>query len=220
VVIREGRVTVNGAIVRDPAEIVDRGCDRVEVTGEIPRDTGPPVYLALNKPAGVVTTRSDERGRETVFDLLPEEAKSRWIFPVGRLDRDSEGLIIMTSDGALSRVLTDPERGIEKRYRVLLNKRPSPEAIESLRRGVDLGTYRTRPVTIAAEEGDRWFRVSITEGKYRQIRKMFWAAARCKVRRLIRIGIGPLELGDLAPGAWRSLGDDEVRALRGRLSLA
>jgi 23S rRNA pseudouridine2605 synthase len=215
ILIRAGRVTVNGRIVRDPRAPVDRERDRIEVAGEIETDDGPPVYLAMYKPPGVVTTRSDERGRRTVFDLLPEELKSRWVFPVGRLDRDSEGLLIITNDGALSFMLTDPDSRIEKTYRVLLNKLPAAEGIEELRGGVDLGSYRTRPAEIAREDGN-WFRVTITEGKYRQIRKMFWKT-RCKVRRLIRIAIGPVTLGDCAPAATRPLSEEELRLLRALL---
>ena len=212
VFIRAGRVTVNERVVRDPGRLVDPEGDRIAVTGEIDRDYGPPVYFALYKPTGVVTTRSDQRGRPTVYDLLPDELRTRWVFPVGRLDMDSEGLLIVTNDGPLSFRLTDPGHRIEKTYRVLLNKPPAPEDIEELRRGIDVGEYVARPARIE-HEGGTWFRVTITEGKYRQIRKMFWRV-RSRVRRLIRIAMGPVSLGDLEPGQTRPLTEGERRALQ------
>lgn len=149
-----------------------------------------------------------------MYDLLPPDLRKRWVFPVGRLDMDSEGLIIVTNDGPLCFRLTDPKHRIEKTYRVLLNRLPADEAVDELRRGADLGDYVARPAVVEHEEG-WWFRVTITEGRYRQIRKMF-RTARCRVRRLIRVAVGPVTLGDLAPGETRPLTDGERRALKAR----
>lgn len=226
--IAEGRVTVNGVAAASPEQWVELGSDRIEVAGEVtpavpaPRgaspSTGPSpeparerAYLVLNKPAGYVTTRSDELGRKTVYDLLPEAFAAGWVFPVGRLDRDSEGLLLLTNDGEWANLLTDPGFHVEKTYRVKLDRKPLEAELERFRIGIMLDGRRTLPARATAE-GGVWVRVGITEGRNRQIRRMFRALG-YTVKRLVRIAVGSLELGDLAEGAVTALGPEWIGRL-------
>jgi 23S rRNA pseudouridine2605 synthase len=161
----------------------------------------------------VVTTRSDERGRRTVYDLLPPGLP--WVFPAGRLDADSEGLLILTTDSALAVRLTDPEHAIPKTYHVTLSGRPTEAALDTLQSGVDLPDGRTRPARVRllqAGERTSLVEVVLTEGRNRQIRRMAQAVGH-KVRRLVRVAIGGYPLGDLPPGACRPLDADDRRRL-------
>jgi 23S rRNA pseudouridine2605 synthase len=171
----------------------------------------PRVYLAMHKPPGYVTTRSDELGRKTIYDLLPPEWRGDWIFPVGRLDRDSEGLLLLTNDGAWADGLTDPARHVAKVYLVKLDRKPGPVDLERFRTGIDLDGRPTAPAGVAAEGGD-WYRVTLMEGRNRQIRRMFHALG-YKVKRLVRISIGSLEMGEMASGSVRALSGAEADAL-------
>lgn len=170
------------------------------------------LYLALHKPPGYVTTRSDELGRKTVYDLLPPDRRDGWLFPVGRLDKDSEGLLLLTNDGAWADALTDPARHVPKVYRVKLDRKPGPVDLERFRTGIVLDGSKTAPAG-AEPEGGGWYRVTLTEGRNRQIRRMFHALG-YKVKRLVRVSIGPLGLGDLEPGRLRDLTAEEADALR------
>lgn len=236
--IAAGEVKVNGKVVKDPDHWVELGRDLIETpeTG-LPSKPGPragpqarPValpggqpaldsgsaqadhrYFRMHKPAGYVTTRSDELGRETVYDLLPPEARTAWIFPVGRLDRDSEGLLLLTDDGAWSDRLTDPAFHVAKRYRVKLDGRPREDELDIFRAGVILKDRKSLPAEVEPEGGS-WYLVTLREGRNRQIRRMFHGLG-YKVKRLIRISIGPLELGDLAPGEVKPLEKKWVEAL-------
>jgi 23S rRNA pseudouridine2605 synthase len=174
--------------------------------------TRPRVYLILNKPAGFVTTRSDELGRKTVYDLLPEAYAGGWLFPVGRLDKDSEGLLLMTDDGEWSNLLTDPDFHVEKIYRVKLDAKPREEELRLFRAGIVLDGSATLPAGVEPEGGS-WYRVRLTEGRNRQIRRMFHELG-YKVKRLVRVAIGDLELGDLAEGAVSELPPERVEGLR------
>lgn len=227
--IAEGRVRVNGKVADSPDQWVELGLDRIEVaqvdrsgpprgdrvadTGHAPVTPAERIYLALHKPRGYVTTRSDELGRKTVYDLLPPEWASGWIFPVGRLDRDSEGLLLLTNDGTWADRLTDPERHVAKVYRVKLDRDPGPRELERFRSGIELDGSPTAPAGLEAE-GQGWYRVILTEGRNRQIRRMFHALG-YKVKRLVRVSIGPLELGDLAAGSLRALSGREAEELPG-----
>jgi len=202
---------VNGTPALSPEQWVEIGRDRIEVAGLPAARRGPHVYLVLHKPAGYVTTRSDELGRKTVYDLLTVSTAG-WLFPVGRLDRDSEGLLLMTDDGEWADLLTDPEFHVEKTYRVRLDGKPGPGDLQRFRSGIELDGILTLPAGAEAEGGG-WHRVVLTEGRNRQIRRMFHALG-YKVKRLVRTAIGPLELGDLAPGEARILEPDAVEALR------
>jgi pseudouridine synthase len=203
--VRGGGVRVNGRVVRDPLAWVVPGSDRIDVEApegrRPPARTGVPVLLAMHKPPGYVTTRSDERGRATVYDLLPARYRDRWLFPVGRLDRDSEGLLLFTDDGALADRLTAPSSHVEKVYRVLLDRELGPAQLRAFREGVEVSGRRTLPARIEPE-GAGWYRVTLVEGRNRQIRRMVEALGG-RVRRLVRTAVGPVALGDLAPGRVR-----------------
>jgi 23S rRNA pseudouridine2605 synthase len=210
--IRAGEVQVDGQVVTDPLTWVDLDRQRITRAG---REAAPsaPLVLALHKPRGVVTTRSDERGRPTVYDLLPPGLP--WVFPAGRLDADSEGLLVLTNDSQLAVRLTDPGRHVPKTYHVTLRGVPTPEALEQLCRGIDYGEGMTRPAGVRVLHRRRDATVVemvLTEGRNRQIRRM-GAAVGHRVRRLIRVAIGGYRLGDLPSGACRTLDAEAVRQL-------
>ncbi len=163
----------------------------------------------LNKPVGYVTTRVDELGRQTIYDLLSQQSASEWIFPVGRLDMDSEGLLLLTDDGEWSNLLTDPLYHVPKTYRVKLDRRPKEDELEVFRKGMLLNGQITLPAEVVSENGN-WVCVTLREGRNRQIRKMFHALE-YKVKRLIRISMGPVSLGNLASGEIRSLTNQEIK---------
>jgi 23S rRNA pseudouridine2605 synthase len=193
---------------------VDEETDLVEVDGRRARPTAGLVYVALNKPPGVVSTTSDPWGRPTVLDLVPHLGR---LFPIGRLDADSEGLILLTTDGELANLVMHPRYGCHKEYRALVRGTLSPESLERLRSGIELEEGRTAPAEVEldqAEQGERrWVRITLREGRKRQVRRML-AAVGVNVDRLVRVRIGPLGLGELAVGSSRPLGRSEVAALR------
>jgi 23S rRNA pseudouridine2605 synthase len=205
--IDAGRVRVNGERAR-PGQRVDPEVDVVEVDGAQIGVRQGLVHLLLNKPAGVITTADDPQGRPTVIDLVPAEPR---VFPVGRLDADTEGLLLLTNDGDLAHRLTHPSYGIEKEYLAEVDGMPKPGAIRRLREGVDLEDGRTAKAKVAVL-GDRLLRITIHEGRNRQVRRMCEAVGH-PVLRLVRTRIGPLVDRTLAPGEWRALAQDEVRAL-------
>jgi len=212
--IRAGKVAVNGAVVTEMGVQFEPERDRVEVEGRPISLPTAMVYLALNKPPGVVTTAHDPWGRPTVTELVPRIGR---LFPVGRLDADSEGLVLMTNDGELANRLMHPRYGCEKEYRALVDGPPDQEVLEELRQGVELEGSMTAPARVELERPGRsgacWLRVTLREGRKRQVRQML-AAVGYQVARLQRVRIGPLELDDLPPGASRPLGRSEVQALR------
>jgi 23S rRNA pseudouridine2605 synthase len=205
--IAAGRVTVNGERA-DPGRRVDPGRDRVEVDGApVPVLPGLVHYL-LNKPAGVVTTAEDPRGRPTVVSLVPPEPR---VFPVGRLDADTEGLLVLTNDGELAQRLTHPSFGVEKEYLAEVRGVPGPAALRALRQGVDLDDGPSAPATVGTV-APGVLRIVIHEGRNRQVRRMCEAVGH-PVRRLVRTRIGPVTDTGLGPGRWRALTASEVRAL-------
>jgi 23S rRNA pseudouridine2605 synthase len=206
--VRAGEVCVDGRTVTDPLTWVDLDRQRITRGGQA-APAREHVTLALHKPRGVVTTRRDERGRRTVYDLLPPGLP--WVFPAGRLDADSEGLLILTSDAALAVRLTEPEHRVPKTYRVTVSGIPSEEALQRLREGVELPDGRTRPAQVR-QLGGNVLEVVLTEGRNRQVRRML-AAVGHRVRRLVRVAVGRYELGDLAPGACRTLSAEDRRLL-------
>ncbi len=205
------RVTVNGKIVELGAK-ADPNKDVIKVDGKRVEIERTRVYVMLNKPAGIVTTNEDEFGRKTVRDLVPIDEH---LFPVGRLDADSEGLVLLTNDGDLTNALTHPRFEHEKEYVVLVEGRPSDGVLQSWRRGVLLEEQMTAPARVDVLEGDRdktWLRVIMHEGRKRQIREVAGMLGH-RVKYLQRVRIGPLRLGQLKLGAWRHLTAGEVRDL-------
>ena len=213
-IIAAGRVSVNGVVASEPGTTVDPDRDRIDVDGWAVRPPARHSYIVLNKPIGVVSTASDPRGRRTVVDLVPDVAR---LYPVGRLDYESEGLIILTDDGDLALHLTHPRHTVEREYRALVRGESTDAVLARLSRGVELDGSRTAPATFerVGEHADGvWVRVVLREGRNRQIRRMFESVDLAVVR-LVRVRVGSLLLGDLAPGAWRELSAAEVAALRG-----
>jgi 23S rRNA pseudouridine2605 synthase len=205
--IAAGRVEVNGerAVL---GRRVDPDRDRVSVDGVNVSVAPGMVYYLLNKPPGVVTTARDPQGRTTVTDLVPAEPR---VFPAGRLDADSEGLILLTNDGNLAYRLTHPKHGVRKEYLVHVEGDPKPAALRRLREGVELDDGLTAPAQVS-RVGPGTLRMAIHEGRNRQIRRMGEAVGH-PVRRLVRTAIGPLRTGRLRPGQWRALTLAEVRSL-------
>jgi 23S rRNA pseudouridine2605 synthase len=205
--IDQRRVRVNGEVAIQGRR-VDPEVDVVEVDGAQIGVRAGLVHYLLNKPAGVITTAADTHGRPTVLELVPEEPR---VFPVGRLDADSEGLLLITNDGDLAQRLTHPSYGVEKEYLVEVEGMPQRGAIRRLREGLDLEDGRTAPAKVALL-GDRLLRITIHEGRNRQVRRMCETVGH-PVLRLVRTRIGGLADHKLAPGEWRALTQDEVRAL-------
>jgi 23S rRNA pseudouridine2605 synthase len=208
--IREGRVTVNGEPSTDLATQVSPD-DRVQVDGRLVR-VQEFVYVLFNKPAGFITTRSDEKLRKTIFDLLPERLRN--LSHVGRLDRESEGLLILTNDGDLAFRITHPKFKLEKEYLVTLDREFQPEDAAKTRKGVYLSEGRARFDAIH-KINPYQVRVVLTQGLKRQVRRVL-AALNYKVKRLQRTRIGPLTVRDLGPGEIRLLSKQEIDSLARR----
>jgi 23S rRNA pseudouridine2605 synthase len=208
--IAAGRVRVDGVQVRDPARDVGEG-DRVEVDGRVLGGPQARVVYALHKPVGVLSTARDTHGRPTVVDLVGEE---RRLYPVGRLDADSSGLILLTNDGELANRLTHPRYGVPKTYRARVGGGPvAPQALQALRDGVQLQDGLTGPAQVRRLRSDL-LELTIREGRNRQIRRMCEAVGH-PVLALERVRLGPVALGDLKAGARRRLSVAEVAELRG-----
>ena len=205
--IESGRVTVNGQVA-ELGRRVDVERDKVAVDDIVVSTRAGLVYYLLNKPSGVVTTARDPHGRPTVIDLLPLEPR---VFPVGRLDADTEGLLVLTNDGDLTYHLTHPSFGVEKEYIAQVEGRPSPAALRRLRQGVELDDGVTAPAR-AALVPPQTIKLTIHEGRNRQVRRMC-AAIGHPVVRLVRTRVGPIAERRLKPGEWRPLTQAEVRAL-------
>jgi 23S rRNA pseudouridine2605 synthase len=209
--VRAGRVRVDGLIVHD-TELVVGERSRIELDGVVVT-RAPRVVIALHKPVGYVTTRSDPAGRRTVYDLLT--GLDAWVTPIGRLDRDSSGLLLLTNDTDLADRLTSPESHVPKRYRIEVRPRLTEEQLAALERGPELDDGPTHPegVRLVAHKGPiSCVELTLTEGRNRQVRRMVRAVGG-KVTKLVRTRIGALELGDLARGEWRALTSDDLRAL-------
>ena len=213
--VREGRVTINGEVVRVVGARVDPERDLLVVDGRRVRAAEPRRYVLLHKPPGFVSSARDERGRATVLNLVRHRGR---LYPVGRLDADSEGLMILTDDGSLAYKLTHPRHAVPKEYHVLVRGPVTAASLARLRAGIDLAEGRTAPAVVeplGQDAGQTWLRIVLRQGWKRQIRRML-AAVGHPVERLIRTGIGGLTLGDLAPGQARVLSSAEVgRALEG-----
>jgi 23S rRNA pseudouridine2605 synthase len=205
--IAAGRVRVNGEVATLGVR-ADPELDRVEVDGALVGIRPGLVHYLLNKPTGVVTTAADPQGRPTVVGLVPAEPR---VFPVGRLDADTEGLLVLTNDGDLAHRLTHPSFGVDKEYLAEVEGTPSRGALRRLRQGVPLDDGVTAPARVSAV-GDRLLRIVVHEGRNRQVRRMC-AAVGHPVRRLVRVRVGPIADRRLEPGEWRSLTQAEVRQL-------
>jgi len=208
-----GRVRVNGRVVRDPDAWVDLERDRVDLDGK-PLRRSAPIYLLLYKPKGYLTTYRDPQGRPTIYDLLPE--RGQYVFPVGRLDLDTSGLLILTNDTQSTERLTNPEYHVPKTYLVKASKHLTDDDLDALRRGVELDDGPTRPadVTRLRESGRKTvFEITVTEGRNRQVRRMV-EALEAKVLKLVRVAFGPLRIGKMQIGSVREMTAEEVRQLR------
>jgi len=206
--VADGRVTVDGEVVRDPARDVT-GTEAIALDGEAVRAPGARVVYALHKPAGVVSTAHDTHGRRTVVDLVPTAQR---LYPVGRLDADTTGLILLTNDGDLAYALTHPRFEVPRTYRARVEGRPGERALRALRDGVDLDDGRTAPAHVRLI-GPHELELTIHEGRKRQVRRMCEAVGH-RVVALRRVAFGPLRLGDLTAGHHRRLTAAEVQRLR------
>jgi 23S rRNA pseudouridine2605 synthase len=211
--IVEGRVAVNGQVVTELGSKADLDADHIKVDGHLIHAPKRMVYLALNKPNNTVTTVSDPQGRATVMELL-RGLKER-VYPVGRLDYHSEGLLLMTNDGEIANAITSAATHLPKTYLVKANGTLSTEQEDHFRRGVPLGGRRTMPagLKVIREAENPWYEVTLHEGRNQQIRLMFKHFGQL-VEKLRRVRIGPVELGPLKPGQFRHLSDEEVRRLK------
>ena len=217
--IRAGRVKWNGTLRRDPESPVHLGKDRIEIDGQ-PLAVSTKVYLALNKPRGVVTSASDEKSRETVYAYLPKDLP--WIAPVGRLDKASEGLLLLTNDSEWAAEITAPETHLDKTYHVQIGAIASEALLKNLQEGIraeDGDLLHVKRASVLREGArNSWLEIVLDEGKNRQIRRMLEHCG-VEVLRLVRVAIGPLGLSDLPKGATRLLAKQEKLALDRAMNL-
>jgi 23S rRNA pseudouridine2605 synthase len=226
--IVDGRVTVNDEVAQLGAS-ADPDRDEIAVDGQRVHAAPPAIHLAVHKPAGILSSARDERGRRSVVSLvsgdLPTEIGRLW--PAGRLDVESEGLMLLTNDGEWANRVLHPRYGVEREYAVLVDPPPDPDTLRQLRRGVELEDGPTRllaariaspPPEVERERGDRgvWLRVRVSEGRKREVRRIFEAAGH-RVQRLVRTAVGPIVLGGLRQGEWRALRAEEAAAVAGKL---
>ena len=214
--IRAGRVRLNGVVRKDPETPVRLSRDRVAVDGALLEEKEK-IYLVMNKPRGLLTTASDEKGRETVYSILTNGGDSLpWVAPVGRLDKASEGLLLLTNDSEWGARIAAPETHLEKTYHVQVGSVPDDELAKVIVRGVKTGdgdflnAKQAQVLRCGAKNG--WIEIVLDEGKNRQIRRML-AALNVEVLRLVRIAIGPLQIGELVKGTYRRMTPGEKRSL-------
>jgi 23S rRNA pseudouridine2605 synthase len=218
--IRDGRVSVDGETVAELGARADPARSDIRVDGRPISVPAGHVYVALNKPPGYVTTRRDPHGRPTVMDLVPPALRRR-AYPVGRLDRDTTGLLLLTDDGELAQRLTHPRYHVPREYVADVEGTPGERELRKLRSGVDLGDGPTQPAEAMLLHSSRWesrLRIILHEGRNRQVRRMCKAIGH-PVRRLRRVAIGPLRLGEMSLGEIRNLRPGEVMALRQAVEL-
>lgn len=218
--IAEGRVAVDGVVMNRPGSAADPACQKITIDGKPLPPSESKEYWIVNKPAGMVSTVSDPQGRPTVMRLLPPEASGR-LYPVGRLDYDSEGLLLMTNDGELFQRLTHPSHQVPKRYLVWVDGRPGPVVLNRLRTGVEIEGGMTAPAKVGIKSSGKYgskLSFLLMEGKKREIRRMCVEVGH-RVQRLVRMGIGPLRLGDLPQGQARQLHRSEIYTLKQAVGL-
>ena len=203
--IADGRVKVNGRVIRDPDHWIDLERDKVFFDGK-PLRKSEKTYLLLYKPKGYLTTYRDPQGRPTIYDLLTD--RDRYLFPVGRLDLETSGLLILTNDTAFAERMTNPDYKVPKTYLVKASKPLSDAELDRLRKGIELRDGLTRPA-IVDRIGASKFEITITEGRNRQVRRMV-EALDAKVLKLVRVGIGDIRIGDLEIGKFRALTGAEI----------
>ncbi|HVG73092.1 MAG TPA: pseudouridine synthase [Vicinamibacterales bacterium] len=211
--IRAGRVKVNGQVVRDPDTWIDMGRDRVRLDGR-PLQVRERTYLLLYKPTGYLTTYRDPKGRPTVYDLIADLGS--FVSPVGRLDLDTSGLLLMTNDNQLAERVTNPASHVPKTYLVKASLRLTDEQLQQLRDGVELADGPTRPARVRrVRDSEKYthLEITLTEGRNRQVRRMIEALG-AAVLKLVRVKIGSISIGTLPIGKWRLLTDREVQTLR------
>ena len=210
--IHAGKVRVNGKVIENPDQWVDLERDRITFEGK-PLESAKKIYILLYKPKGYLTTYRDPEGRPTVYDLIADAGA--WLSPVGRLDLDTSGLLLLTNDTDFAEHATNPDHKVPKTYQLKASTLLTDEQIEQLRRGVELSDGRTRPamVTRLRDSGKyTHLEMTLTEGRNRQVRRMIEAVG-SKVLKLVRTAIGPVRIGDLPIGKWRKLTEEEARAL-------
>lgn len=214
-IITQGRVSVNSKTITNPSFRVDLKRDKIAVDGK-PLKQKEKIYIALNKPKGVVTTRKDELNRKTVYDIVK---LNTWIAPVGRLDKNTSGLLLLTNDNKFADFITNPESKVPKTYIVKLNKKINPEDLIKLQLGIEIEIdnqiYRTMPAKvnlIKTNPKTCWVQIEIVEGKNRQIKRMFEKLG-YEVENLVRVKIGNLEDKNLKPGEWRFLSKEELKQI-------
>lgn len=215
-IIEDGRVRVNGEIVDFMGCVIDPDCDVVEVDGRVIKTEGKKYYIMLHKPKNYVTTVSDDLGRPTVMELV-RDINAR-IYPVGRLDFDTTGLLIMTNDGDFANILTHPKHDVNKTYIARIDRPLSEDELEKLQKGIDLDGVKTAPAkaeNIKRPQKGYEVKITIHEGRNRQVRRMLDAVG-VNVMSLKRISVGSLTLGNLPEGKWRRLSDAEINKLRGK----
>ena len=211
--IRAGRVKVNGQVVRDPDQWIDMERDRVRLDGR-PLQARERVYVLLYKPTGYLTTYRDPKGRPTVYDLIADVGT--FVSPVGRLDLDTSGLLLMTNDNQLAERVTNPESHVPKTYLVKASIRLTDDQLQQLRDGVELTDGPTRPARVTrVRDSEKYthLEITLTEGRNRQVRRMVEVLG-ATVLKLVRVKIGSIAIGKLQIGKWRMLTDAELRALR------
>jgi len=219
--IVEGRVAVNGTVVNKLGSQADPTKDSIKVDGKRINASVTPVYFALHKPPGIITTLNDPRRRPDLTQLLGRLGVKQRVFPVGRLDFNSSGLLLLTNDGQLAQRLAHPRFGVRKVYHVKLNACPTEKDFALLRKGIRLEDGMTAPARVEVLERLRknaWVEIEIHEGRNREVRRIFEALGYF-VEKLIRVRVGPVKLGSLSPGALRPLGQTEINSLKHAVGL-
>jgi pseudouridine synthase len=215
--IGAGRVKVNGRVIQTPDHWVDPDVDRVDLDGK-PVVEQRKTYILLYKPKGYITTYKDPEGRPTVYDLIRDIGQ--WVAPVGRLDQDTTGLLLLTNDNDFADRITDPDHKIPKTYLVKTSSILSDDSLRQLRAGLDLNDGPTRPAVVTRlrdSATSTFLEITITEGRNRQVRRMIEAVG-SRVRKLVRTAIGPVVIGDLTIGSYRTLDAKELKSLGARYS--
>jgi 23S rRNA pseudouridine2605 synthase len=214
--ILEGRITVNGTVVRKLGSQADPAKDSIKVDGKRVKPVAAPLYYAFHKPPGIITTLNDPERRPDLTPYLARLGEKRRVFPVGRLDYNTTGILLLTNDGELALRLTHPRFGVKKIYRVKLSACPTEEDLAHLRKGIRLIDGMTAPARVRIVEKlkkNAWVEIELHEGRKREVRRMFEALGYF-VEKLIRIRFGPISLGTLAPGTLRPLSQIEVQSLK------